>query len=99
MSPTLAIVYLTVTVFPVFVKLYVLLCNTFFLLHDIDLLCHFIHVLAKCINDTNCSGRLLNMVGKMGIDRHIICFVHMVLKLKTKVLDSWVLKLLELMLF
>lgn len=49
MSPTLAIVYLTVTVFPIFVKLYVLLCNTV-LLHEIDLLCHFIHVLAKCID-------------------------------------------------
>lgn len=61
MSPTLVIVYLTVTVFPIFVKLYVLLCK-FFLLHEIDLLCHFTHVLAKCTDDINCKGRILNVV-------------------------------------
>lgn len=55
-SPTLVIVYLTLTVFPIFVKFYVLLYNSlFFLLHELDLLCHFIHVLAKCIDDMDCK--------------------------------------------
>lgn len=81
-SPTLVIVYLTLAVFPIFVKLYVC-CITVYLLHELDLLCHFFHILAKCIDDMNRKGRILNKIvklGKVDTDRHIIYSVHRKLK-------------------